>query len=109
MRMNEWTRRNRVTRRELLRAVASGALITAGGAAFAQQPAQKPPRVKGPIVWLDMDQAELDAAYDQSVYAPNLQQIIKRYATNSENVRTRLGAPRATPMGPPLSRGSTST
>lgn len=41
-----------------------------------------------------MDQAELDAAYDQSVYAPNLQQIVKRYATNSEGVRARLGAPR---------------
>jgi hypothetical protein len=24
-----------------------------------------------PKVWLDMDQAALDAAYDQSVYAPN--------------------------------------
>jgi arylformamidase len=41
-----------------------------------------------------MDQAELDAAYDQSVYAPNLQQIVKRYATNSEDVRARLGPPR---------------
>jgi len=64
------------------------------GTATAQQPAQPGPRVKGPRVWLDMDQAELDAAYDQSVYAPNLQQIVKRYATNSEGVRARLGAPR---------------
>jgi arylformamidase len=100
MRTNEWTRRNRVTRRELLRAVASGALIAAGGAAVAQQPAQTPPRVKGPIVWLDMDQAELDAAYDQSVYAPNLRQIVNRYATNSEAVRARLGAPQRYAYGP---------
>ena len=28
-------------------------------------------RVRGPLVWLDMDQKELDDAYDQSVYAPN--------------------------------------
>jgi len=28
-------------------------------------------RVKGPLVWLDMDQKQLDDAYDQSVYAPN--------------------------------------
>jgi len=41
-----------------------------------------------------MDQAELDAAYDQSVYAPNLQQVVKRFASNSEGVRARLGAPR---------------
>lgn len=100
MRTNEWARRNRVTRRELLRVIASGALIAAGGAAFAQQPAQKPPRVKGPIVWLDMDQAELDAAYDQSVYAPNLRQIVNRYATNSEAVRARLGAPQRYAYGP---------
>lgn len=47
-----------------------------------------------------MDQAELDAAYDQSVYAPNLQQIVRRYATNSEAVRARLGAPRRYAYGP---------
>jgi arylformamidase len=47
-----------------------------------------------------MDQEELDAAYDQSVYAPNLQQIVKRYATNSEGVRARLGAPRRYAYGP---------
>jgi arylformamidase len=41
-----------------------------------------------------MDQAELDAAYDQIKYAPNLSQITKRYATNSEDVRGRLGLPR---------------
>jgi len=58
------------------------------------------PGVKGPAVWLDMDQAELDAAYDQSKYAPNLQQIVKRYATNSEAVRARLGAPRRYAYGP---------
>jgi len=34
-----------------------------------------------------MDQAELDAAYDQIKYAPNLPQIVKRYATNSEAVQ----------------------
>jgi len=26
---------------------------------------------KGPLVWMDMDQVELDAAYDQNVYAPD--------------------------------------
>jgi arylformamidase len=48
---------------------------------------------RGPSVWLDMDQAELDAAYDQSKYAANLKQITNRYGTNSEAVRERLGAP----------------
>jgi arylformamidase len=50
--------------------------------------------IAGPRVWLDLDQAELDAAYDQSAYAPNLRQVTGRYATESDTVRARLGAPR---------------
>jgi arylformamidase len=53
-----------------------------------------------PRVWLDMDQAALDAAYDQNVWAPNREQIIGRYATNSDAVRARLGAPRRFAYGP---------
>jgi arylformamidase len=65
----------------------------ASGAALAASPAlaQK--------VFLDYDQAALDAAYDQSKYAPNLQQITKRYATNSELSRSRIGAPRRVAYG----------
>ena len=58
------------------------------------------PRVTGPRVWLDMDQTELDAAYDQSAYAPNREQILARNATNSDAVRARLGAPRRYAYGP---------
>jgi arylformamidase len=94
MHPNEASVHRQLTRRSFLGAAA--AVLATAGSAIAQQPAppQPAPRVKGPRVWLDMDQAELDAAYDQSVYAPNLQQIVKRYATNSEGVRARLGAPR---------------
>ena len=52
------------------------------------------PRAKGPRAWLDLDQAELDAAYDQTVWAPNREQLVRRYATQSDAVRARLGAPR---------------
>lgn len=91
-----------MSRRRFLEAGIAGAALTAGGAALAQQqaPAGQAPRAKGPAVWLDMDQAELDAAYDQSKYAPNLGQIVKRYATNSEAARARLGAPRRFAYGP---------
>jgi arylformamidase len=51
-------------------------------------------------VWLDLDQKELDDAYDQSKYAPNQPQIVKRYATNSEAVRQRLGVPKRLAYGP---------
>jgi len=85
-----------VTRRAVLAAAGAGALL-AMAPALAQQPAT---RAKGPRVWLDMDQAELDDAYDQSVWAPNQRQVTGRYATNSEAVRARLGAPRRYAYGP---------
>lgn len=95
MRTSDAMSYHHMTRRVFLSAGAAGAVIATAGTVLAQQPAPAPqtPRVKEPLVWRDMDQAELDAVYDQSVYAPNLQQITKRYATNSEGVRTRLGAP----------------
>jgi arylformamidase len=55
--------------------------------------------MKGPLVWLDMDQKELDDAYDQSVYAPNARQVIGRYGSNSEAARARLGAPKRLAYG----------
>jgi arylformamidase len=49
--------------------------------------------VKGPPVWLDLDQTELDAAYSQGVWAPNSSQVIKRYDSMSDDTRRRLGTP----------------
>jgi arylformamidase len=51
------------------------------------------PRAKGPLVWRDMDQQELDAAYDQSKYAPNQAQIQERRLVNSARARALLGEP----------------
>jgi arylformamidase len=59
-----------------------------------------PPREKGPRVFLDYDQAEIDAAYDQSFYAPLGTQITKRYVSSSAAVRARLGEPRREAYGP---------
>jgi arylformamidase len=47
-----------------------------------------------------MDQIELDAAYDQIVYAPLADQTRRRLASCSELVRSRLGAPRREAYGP---------
>lgn len=80
---------------------AASVVAATGGTALAQAPgASAPARQKGPRVWLDLDQQDLDDAYDQSKYAPNLPQIVKRYATNSEQVRARLGAPKRLAYGP---------
>jgi arylformamidase len=76
----------------------AGVMMAASGPVLAQAPAAAP-REKGPRVWLDMDQQELDDAYDQSKYAPNIRQVIGRYATNSETVRAQLGAPKRLAYG----------
>ncbi len=89
------TVRAQFARRDFLGAGAALVGVAAAAPLLGQQsPATAVAPVKGPPVWLDMDQAELDAAYDQIKYAPNLPQITKRYATNSEGARSRLGAPR---------------
>jgi len=92
MTMKGQSQPRRLDRRSVIAGAA--ALIAGAGAAGAQQPA------KGPRVWLDMDQNELDDAYDQSKYAPNIAQVLRRYTANSEVVRARLGAPQRVAYGP---------
>jgi arylformamidase len=53
-----------------------------------------------PIVWLDLDQRQLDDAYDQEVYAPNRAQIVERRLANSERARAILGPPQRVAYGP---------
>lgn len=98
---------NRFARRDFLRAGAGLAGLAAAGPVSPQQlpPATGAPRTRGPNVWLDMDQADLDAAYDQIKFAPNLPQIVRRYATNSDAARARLGAPRRFAYGPTAVEG----
>ena len=50
-------------------------------------------RAKTKPVWLNMDQAELDKAYQQSNYASNLEEVIARYKSASEAARQLLGEP----------------
>jgi len=60
---------------------------------------------KGPRVWLDLDQRELDDAYDQSAYAANREQVLGRCVSNSEAVRARLGTPERHAYGPSAIEG----
>ncbi|HZE61069.1 MAG TPA: hypothetical protein VE085_10980 [Burkholderiales bacterium] len=50
-------------------------------------------------VFLDYDQAALDAAYDQAAYAPNRDQVLARFAQASELTRRRLGPPQRLSYG----------
>lgn len=61
---------------------------------------QQDQRARGPLVWLDMDQQALDDAYDQAIYAPNRDQVIKRRANNSAHTRALLGKPQRVAYGP---------
>src|SRR5437588_527315 len=88
-------RDDNTSRRTVLAAAAGGAAVAASGAALAQTP-----RAKGPRVWLDMDQQELDDAYDQIVYAPNREQVAKRRIFNSERTRAAIGVPERVAYGP---------
>jgi arylformamidase len=86
-----------VTRRTALSAICAAAV---GAPVLAQQQPGSRPHVQGPKVFLDYDQAELDAAYDQDAYAGNRQQLAERDAANNALVRARLGAPMRLGYGP---------
>ena len=45
---------------------------------------------KGPLVWQDMDQAALDAAYDQTVWAPNQALTAERRSAAAAEAKARL-------------------
>ena len=55
----------------------------------------KPPEHhKGPTVYVNYDQIELDAAHDQSYYEPLVFQTYSRLVSNSDAIRARIGMPR---------------
>jgi arylformamidase len=57
-------------------------------------------KLKGPLVWRDMDQKALDDAYDQDVYAPNRPLIVTRRIAAAERARAILGPPERVAYGP---------
>jgi arylformamidase len=86
-----------LSRRSMLGSAA--AMITAP--ALAQECRLGPPHHhKGPTVFMDYDQLDLDAAYDQSYYEPLDRQTYARLVSNSEAVRARIGPPLRAAYGP---------
>jgi arylformamidase len=80
--------------------ISRGAISAAGAAAVAGAAVRaQPPRAKGPLVWLDMDQQALDDAYDQIVYAPNREQVTQRRLANSARARAAIGTPERVAYG----------
>jgi arylformamidase len=83
------------------RAVLGAAATMAAAPAFAQECRfEPPPHQKGPRVFMNYDQVELDAAYENSVYEPNIRQISQRLASLADGVRARHGEPQRVAYGP---------
>jgi arylformamidase len=97
MRESENSAGFRQARRQLLGAIGVAAVL---GPAQAEEQPGPPSHPKGPKIFLDYDQVELDAAYDQAAYAMNRRQLLDRYASSSELVRARLGPPLRVAYGP---------
>ena len=78
-----------LTRRDVLKAGAAIGAAIPTGRVLAQQETQR----TGPAVWLDMDQAQLDDAYNQRIYAPNIDQLREQNAFKNQLAKARLGPP----------------
>src|SRR5262245_26928526 len=63
-------------------------------------PVGPPQHHKGPLVFMDYDQLELDASYDQVYYEPLIAQVSDRLSSNSDETRARIGAPQRAAYGP---------
>lgn len=95
----------RISRRALL----SGALATTTTSAtrprLAEQlqthmPPGVTPKARGPLVFLDYDKDEIDAAYTQALWASNQAEIARRDAQKNAAALARLGPPRRLAYGP---------
>jgi arylformamidase len=85
---------SKVTRRALVGAAAATTVALATGDASAQRcPATAPARSKGPAVWLDYDQQDIDEMYDQSVFAFNQRHLLARSEANNALATAIIGKP----------------
>ena len=83
-------------RREVLAGAGAATVLGAQRHAFAQAREE----ARGPAVWLDMDQAQLDDAYTNRVYAPNIDRVAEQIQSRNEDAMARLGPPSVIPYGP---------
>ena len=91
---NDVSRSPAISRRTLVAGTAAGAFVFVTEDASAQRcPAEPTPRVKGPAVFRDLDQTDIDEGYDNDVYAFNAKNIGDRRVYNNEIARAVIGAP----------------
>ena len=94
-------RSSKITRRALVAGAAAGTVALATDTASAQRcPATPPARTKGPAIWLDYDQHDMDEMYDQSVYAFNQKHVLARSDANNKIASAAIGKPERFAYGP---------
>jgi arylformamidase len=93
--------KSRLTRRALVAGASAGTIALLSAPAEAQRcPPVPPARIKGPAVWLDMDQQDIDDAYDNDVYAFNAKTIEERRVYNNRIAQSVLDKPSRLSYGP---------
>jgi arylformamidase len=93
--------RNKITRRALVAGAAAGTVAIATDPASAQRcPANPPARTKGPAIWLDYDQQDMNEMYDQGVYAFNQRFTLDRSDANNKIATAIIGKAERFAYGP---------
>ena len=91
-----------ITRRRLMLSAAAGTAAGAlaiSGMASAQS-SSAPQRIKGPLVWLDMDQEDLDASYNNDAFVTNHAAVNERRTANNEIALRYIDPPEIVSYGP---------
>jgi arylformamidase len=90
-----------ISRRALFAGAAAGAVTLAADPGVAQRcPPTPPARAKGPAIWMDYDQQDMDEMYDQSVYAFNQKHTLARSDANNKIASAAIGKPERFAYGP---------
>jgi arylformamidase len=90
---------HKITRRTLVAGAAAGALALASAPASAQRCPAAGPRTKGPAVFRDLDQLDIDEGYDNDVYAFNSKTIGERRVYNNRIALSVIGKPERVKYG----------
>ena len=89
-----------ISRRTLVAGAAAGTLALAADPVAAQRCPPAVARTKGPAIFRDLDQLDIDEGYDNDVYAFNSKTINERRVFNNRIAQSVLGKPERVKYGP---------
>lgn len=89
-----------INRRRLMTGAGAGAAALAASPALAQRCPPVGPRTKGPAVYRDLDQIDIDEGYDNDVYAFNAKNMNERRVYNNRIAQALMPKPDRVKYGP---------